>query len=123
MSLQLYEKYTAIINRKVEITLKDNTSIIGMLIGYFKQDDDATEIHINSWHVVDEHDEETIEIDTFGSFVGTVIKQNKIAEIYFFEDDTSMRFKWKENHRLICHFLFPLDRSFASVAHIFLSSA
>ncbi len=93
MSLQLYEKYTAIINRKVEITLKDNTSIIGMLIGYFKQDDDATEIHINSWHVVDEHDEETIEIDTFGSFVGTVIKQNKIAEIYFFEDDTSMRFK------------------------------
>ena len=92
MSLQLYEKYTAIDNRKVEIILKDNTALIGMLIGYFKQDDDATEMHIISWHVVDEHDEETLEIDTFGSSVGTVIKQNKIAEIYFFEDGSSMTF-------------------------------
>ncbi len=93
LSLQLYEKYTAIVNRKVEITLKDNSTLIGMLIGYFKHDDDATEMHINSWHVVDEHDEETLEIDIFGSSVGIVIKQKKIAEIYFFEDDTSMTFK------------------------------
>lgn len=92
ISSELYEKYTVLVNRKVEITLKDNTTLIGILIGYFKQDDDATEMHINSWHLVDEHDEETLEIDTFGSSVGTVIKQNNIAEIYFFEDGSNMTF-------------------------------
>ena len=93
LSVQLYEKYFALKNRLVEITLKNKLVLKGVLIGYFKGDEDAGEPLIIKWHLVDEKDEESLEIDIFGSSAGTIINQNEIVEIRFSDDNSVMKFK------------------------------
>jgi len=92
LSEELYKKYFRLNDRKVEITLKNNVVLKGILVGFFRGDEDAEEPCIERWHLADEKNEFSLGLDAFGFLSGTIVKQKDIAEILFFEDNSVMKF-------------------------------
>ncbi|NTW31536.1 MAG: hypothetical protein HGB12_02745 [Bacteroidetes bacterium] len=92
LSLDLYNKYFNLKNKKVEIILKDKSVLTGVFIGFFKGDEDAHEPYIIKWHLVDENDIMSMGIDIFGYMTGKIVKQTDIVEIRFYDDNSVMKF-------------------------------
>ena len=86
LSIRIYNDFFLNNSREVVIKLKDNTILKGILIGYFKDEDETEELHILKWHLVDKKDAMNLGLDSFGSIIGNIIKQKDIAEIKFNED-------------------------------------
>ena len=91
-SLELYEYYFARPNRVIEITLKNNSIFTGVIIGFFKGDEDAREPYILKWHIVSEEDKMSFGRDAFGFLIGEIISHKDISQVKFHEDNSTMTF-------------------------------
>ena len=92
LSIDLYNKYFKLKNRKLDIRLKNNSVLTGEFIGFFKGEDEFNEPYIISWHFIDYPKNNFIGHDSFGFFLGKIIDQNDLAQIYFYEDHSIMKF-------------------------------
>lgn len=91
-SLILYNKYFNLSNRIIEITLKNGYKIKGEIIGFFLDDEDDREPHIVKWQIIKENDKILFDENTFVCSIGEIINQKDIAEVYFKEDSSIMKF-------------------------------
>ncbi|MEI8201859.1 MAG: hypothetical protein WCH34_02535 [Bacteroidota bacterium] len=89
---ELYSKYFNLINRKIEILLRNNTVLIGEFIGYFKGDEETAEPYILKWHFLQEMNSLSNEKVLFEDNIGEIIIQKDIKAIRFIEDGTIMEF-------------------------------
>ncbi len=90
-SLILYQKYFSLANRQIEVKLKNNRTISGVIVGFFKSDEDAHDFHICEWHIADEKDKLTLGVDAFGYIKGVIVRHRDIIEVKFFEDGSIMK--------------------------------
>jgi hypothetical protein len=85
-SKEIYDKYYNINNRILVITLKDNTVLEGILIGFIHGDSDDP--FIIKWHFVDKNELETfqqgLDLSIDGNpEKGKMIEQNDIKNVSF----------------------------------------
>lgn len=91
-SLNLYKKNFSLINRNIEITLKDNNVIKGQIIGFYKGVESSGESYIIKWHIRTD-DRAVSEInEIFDALDGKVVDHNAIAEVKFEQDLSAMKF-------------------------------
>jgi hypothetical protein len=55
-SQEIFSKYYNSKDQVLEITLKDNTVLEGILTSFFHGDEDEGEPYICKWHFIDKHD-------------------------------------------------------------------
>lgn len=88
----LFEKYIRLKNRNMELVLKNGRHIKGVIVGYFKGDEENKEPYIRRWHIVDEDDSATMGFDPFGKLIGELVDHADIAEVYIQEDGSFIKF-------------------------------
>jgi hypothetical protein len=91
LSFEVYQKYFSVINPQIEITLKNTEIVKGKIVGYFYGDINSADSFIVKWHIA--HVDNFTGTDTFGHLEGYIIKQQDIASVLFFEDNTLMCFR------------------------------
>ena len=89
----LYDKYFGLTNRNLEVKMKNGAVAEGIIIGFYKGENNGNEPYITRWHIAHKKDENILEITPFGFFGGQIIEQKDIAEVRFFEDNTILRFR------------------------------
>jgi hypothetical protein len=92
-SLWLFEQYFKLHDRRVEVHLKNGLFLQGIIIGYFRGNEDRRYAYISSWHLVKESDAFSLGIDLFGNQLGTVFKHTDILDILFLENNSHIIFK------------------------------
>lgn len=85
-SLILFEKYFNLKNRWIEIELKNGQKYTGKFIGYFK----GNKQYIEKWHF--SKDDFPWDQDQFGCSVGKIVPQKELNRVFFFDDQSEMRF-------------------------------
>jgi small nuclear ribonucleoprotein (snRNP)-like protein len=86
LSNQIYNDFFLNNNREVIIKLKDNSILKGVLIGYYKDEEESEELYILKWHIVDKKDAMNLGLDSFGAVIGNIINQKDIVEIKLSDD-------------------------------------
>lgn len=89
LSIELYNKYFSLSNKKIEVTLKNKTVLLGKIIGYFYEEKNPSS-HILKWHIADV--KSILGIDSFDFLEGEIIMHRDINSIYFYEDKSTMKF-------------------------------
>jgi len=78
-SEQFYEKYFNSSNRNVEITLRSERIVKGVICGFYRNDEE----HIIKWHIVDVQDGLVLGSDAFGYSTGEIIQLEDIQHVAF----------------------------------------
>ncbi len=85
----MFQKYHQFDNDKVKITLKNDVVYIGFLLGSYHNEDDL----VIAWDFLEEkYVEEGKEINVFISEQDFRIEQKDILEVYFYEDQSIIKF-------------------------------
>lgn len=85
----MFQKYHQFDNDKVKITLKNDVVYIGFLLGSYHKEDDL----VIAWDFLeDKYVEEGKEINIFASDEDFRIEQKDILEVYFYEDQSIIKF-------------------------------
>lgn len=92
LSRVFFEKYFLLINRNIIVKLRNGNSIKGIIIGFYRGEPDSHDTYITGWHIIHPEDKVFLGLDTFGYMTGVIIQQKDIAEVYFEQDQSSMKF-------------------------------
>ncbi len=91
LSKKILNKYFKLIDKRVNILLKNNQSISGKIGGYFYGSNYYSDPYIEKWHILEEDNTSGSAEDSFGYLNGIIIFQKDIAEICFLEDGTKLK--------------------------------
>ena len=91
-SIWLHHKYFGLKNPQIIIKLKNGRVLKGIIHGYYHGDEDKGEPRYWMWHILDPNEAYTLGVDAFGFQMGEIIRHREIAEVYFEEDHTKMKF-------------------------------
>lgn len=89
--MRLFEKFEQLTDQRVVITLKGGKKIHGRLLGFFKDTEFSGSPFVLQWHVADDIDADG-GFDIFGMKKGKIVNHKDIAEVFFKEDSSTMRF-------------------------------
>ena len=65
----------------------------GVIVGFFKGDEDNNEPYIVKWHIVPESRKIKLGMDGFGIIKGEFIETNDIVKVNFYSDNSVILFK------------------------------
>lgn len=90
-SQKIFEKYFQLTNRIIEVKLKDGKFVKGFIIGFFVNPDENLKTQIVKWHLVPGEEMVELGFDSFGVFLGTIIKSEDVMEIKFMADNSILK--------------------------------
>lgn len=89
----MYDKYSSLSDRNVEVKLQNGNIIRGAIVGFFKGYEYSNEPYVTQWHISDEKNKIVFGIDAFGDMEDTMINSEEIAEVKFLQDNSTIKFQ------------------------------
>src|SRR5687768_4082314 len=92
-SLKIYEKYSNLNNKEIELICSDGSRISGMIAGFFKGDPYSNEAYVTKWHIATKEQTNKLADDEYSFVCGKIIASADILEVRFLEDNSVIKFK------------------------------
>ena len=92
LSEVFFNKYFDLKNPVIRLTLNNGSEIEGKINAYFYGDENSKDPYILKWQIVDKDEKNIIGLDGFSDWIGKIIAQKDIKEVYFFEDNSILKF-------------------------------
>ncbi|MDZ7650483.1 MAG: hypothetical protein U5K54_26910 [Cytophagales bacterium] len=92
-SAALFDKLQNSTADEVEVSLKNNSQLRGIIIGFFFGIQDYGDPFILKWHLVEKKDRYTFGKGVLGSCIGTIFSHKELISIRFLQDDSVMKFQ------------------------------
>jgi hypothetical protein len=91
-SRAILERYFAMDERLITVTLRNGSLLTGVFIAFCKGDEYLDEPYITHWHLVEEKDKMSLGSNFLGMPLGQIIAHQDIATLYFHQDKSILKF-------------------------------